>query len=143
MPRKQVDGPSPYSPLKKGEKLKVVVLDASDDEPEGSGTVINADGGQYIEIYVPAGLTGEARQQYIDEESLEAHLTDAAVRYSNSTRWWESPSKVDLRAALSINSVIIPARKTAEGILVQSANFIWLSVIEELKDDWTKALQIP
>jgi restriction system protein len=39
--------------------------------------------------------------------------------------------------------VIIPERKTREGLLVKSASVVWTAIVEELKGDWSKAFQIP
>jgi len=47
------------------------------------------------------------------------------------------------RAALSVSSVIIPERSTAEGILIKSTSLVWGEIVQALGDDWTLAYQLP
>jgi restriction system protein len=46
------------------------------------------------------------------------------------------------RATLSISSVIIPERSTAEGILIKSTSLVWDEIVQALGDDWTLAYRL-
>jgi restriction system protein len=45
-------------------------------------------------------------------------------------------------ASITVSSLIIPERKTAEGILVRSTSAIWLEIVQRLGSDWTLAFQL-
>jgi restriction system protein len=47
------------------------------------------------------------------------------------------------RATLSVSSVIIPERSTAEGTLVKSTSLVWGEIVQALGEDWTLAYQLP
>ncbi len=46
------------------------------------------------------------------------------------------------RPELSLRSVIIPEHPVAEGMLIASTNDLWLTIVDELKTDWSKAYSI-
>lgn len=41
--------------------------------------------------------------------------------------------------SLSLRSIIIPQAKVTEGILVRSTSQVWLSIVQALQDDWSRA----
>jgi restriction system protein len=45
--------------------------------------------------------------------------------------------------SLSLAGVIIPQRRTAEGVLIESTSFVWLDILRRLKYDWSQAYEIP
>jgi len=45
--------------------------------------------------------------------------------------------------AVSLSSLLIPERKTAEGILVRGVSNVWEEVVRRLEEDWRVAYQIP
>ncbi len=45
-------------------------------------------------------------------------------------------------ATLSVSSIIIPERSTAEGILIKSTSLVWDEIVQALGDDWTLAYQL-
>jgi restriction endonuclease Mrr len=47
------------------------------------------------------------------------------------------------RATLSVSSIIIPERPTAEGTLVKAISQMWLEIVQALGNDWTLAYQLP
>jgi restriction system protein len=47
------------------------------------------------------------------------------------------------KVELTVSSVIIPERKTTEGVLIKSTSVVWSAMVEELKNDWAKAYEIP
>jgi restriction system protein len=46
------------------------------------------------------------------------------------------------RATLSVSSVIVPERSTAEGILIKSTSLVWDEIVQALGDDWTLAYRL-
>lgn len=46
------------------------------------------------------------------------------------------------RPELSLQSVIIPEHPVAEGMLIASTNDLWLTIVDELKADWSRASSI-
>jgi restriction system protein len=46
------------------------------------------------------------------------------------------------RATLSVSSLIIPERSTAQGILIKSTSLVWAEIVRALGDDWTLAYQL-
>ena len=45
-------------------------------------------------------------------------------------------------ATLSVSSVIIPERSTAQGILIRSTSLVWDEIVQALGDDWTLAYRL-
>jgi restriction system protein len=45
-------------------------------------------------------------------------------------------------ASITVTSLIIPERKTAEGILVRSTSAIWSEIVRRLGSDWSAAFQL-
>lgn len=45
-------------------------------------------------------------------------------------------------AVLVVNGIIIPERKTAEGILLRSTSAIWIDIVKRLSGDWSVARQL-
>lgn len=66
-----------------------------------------------------------------------AHLTSARTDAISDL------AQLGKAATLSIETVIIPDRRTAEGILIKSTSAIWTEVVGSLGRDWTLAFQIP
>jgi restriction system protein len=54
---------------------------------------------------------------------------------------WSAPRR--LQAPLSLSSIIIPDKKTAEGTLVRASTEVWLEIVSRLKGDWNEAFKIP
>lgn len=48
-----------------------------------------------------------------------------------------------LSVPLTVQGVIIPERKTEEGLLIKSTSIVWNAVIEQLSRDWARAYEIP
>jgi restriction system protein len=46
------------------------------------------------------------------------------------------------RATLSVSSLIIPERATAEGILIKSTSLVWNEIVQALGNDWALAYQL-
>jgi restriction system protein len=47
------------------------------------------------------------------------------------------------KVELTVSSVIIPERKTTEGVLIKATSVVWSAMVEELKTNWSKAYEIP
>src|SRR6267378_764605 len=45
-------------------------------------------------------------------------------------------------ASITVSSLIIPERKTTEGILVRSTSAIWSEIVQKLGSDWNLAFQL-
>jgi restriction system protein len=52
-------------------------------------------------------------------------------------------SKEASNSPLLVGSLVIPERKTAEGLLIKSTSVGWMEIAERLKNDWSIAYQIP
>lgn len=46
-------------------------------------------------------------------------------------------------ATLVVSSLIIPEKKTGEGILIKSTSLIWDEIVKVVGDDWSKVMEIP
>jgi len=46
-------------------------------------------------------------------------------------------------APLLVGALVVPERKTAEGVLIKSASVLWMEVAKRLRTDWSIAYQIP
>lgn len=46
-------------------------------------------------------------------------------------------------AEVSLSTVVVPERKLSEGTLIRATGVAWEAIVAELKDDWSKAFQIP
>jgi restriction system protein len=44
---------------------------------------------------------------------------------------------------LSLSGIIIPERRTVEGLLVESTSFVWADILRKLKYNWSRAYEIP
>jgi restriction system protein len=75
-----------------------------------------------------AELTDEFGNVLIDESGIG--LTD------------EIPDEARSAAALSVSSVIIPERSTAQGILIRSTSLVWGEIVQALGNDWTLAYRL-
>jgi restriction system protein len=47
------------------------------------------------------------------------------------------------KASISVSSIIIPERKTAEGTLIASTSSIWTEIIDRLQSNWSLAYELP
>lgn len=45
--------------------------------------------------------------------------------------------------SLTVSSIIIPEKKTAEGVLIESTSFLWTEIVSRLQKDWNAAYLIP
>ena len=88
-------------------------------------------------------------------------LSPASRRYAirrERERLYDHPEKEDLKAhalmhmeldaihaaaTLNLSGLIVPRRKTADGILIQAISIAWNGVVRELQGDWSRAFQIP
>jgi restriction system protein len=75
-----------------------------------------------------AELTDEFGNVLIDESGIG--LTD------------EIPDEARRAATLSVSSVIIPERSTAQGILIRSTSLVWGEIVQALGNDWTLAYRL-
>jgi restriction system protein len=64
---------------------------------------------------------------------LHSPPADAAAKIADGSRL----------ATLIVNSLIIPERKTEEGILIASTSSVWRQIVDMLGADWSKAYEIP
>lgn len=47
------------------------------------------------------------------------------------------------KPVIAVGSAIVPEKPVAEGVLVKCTSLVWASIVNELRDDWRKAYQIP
>jgi restriction system protein len=82
---------------------------------------------------------GSAMARNVTSQRRRAH----AVVLSSTTGVFVPPlSALASTASITISSLIIPERKTTEGILVRSTSAIWLEIVQKLGSDWNLAFQL-
>jgi hypothetical protein len=59
-----------------------------------------------------------------------------------AVEWLAPLSALVSTASIIVSSLIIPERKTAEGILVRSTSAIWHEIVQKLGSDWSLAFQL-
>jgi restriction system protein len=49
------------------------------------------------------------------------------------------------RAAVSliVSSIVTPTRKSSEGTLIKATGLVWMSLVNTLRNDWSRAFEIP
>jgi restriction system protein len=115
-------------------------LDAS--TLRGYSYLTKTDDGRVEVVVLASSLSDKERVVLLKKELLHAHQGDR-----------ESPASLlhlldvltprERKVDLSVAGVIIPERKTAEGVLIKAASVVWGAVVDQLKNDWTKAHDIP
>jgi restriction system protein len=65
-----------------------------------------------------------------------------AAAMSSTTEVFAPLSALVSRASITVTSLIIPERETAEGILVRSTSALWSEIVQRLGSDWSLAYQL-
>jgi restriction system protein len=88
--------------------------------------------------YFPMVEDGSALARSFASRRRQAH----AAALSSTTGVFGPLLPLALTASISVSSLIIPERRTAEGILVKSTSAIWSEIVERLGSDWNTAFQL-
>jgi restriction system protein len=89
--------------------------------------------------YFPMVEDGSAMARSFASRTRRAHAT----ALSSTTGVFGHPlSALASTASITVSSLIIPERKTAEGILVRSTSAIWSEIVQRLGSDWNVAFQL-
>jgi restriction system protein len=99
----------------------------------------------------PEGPVGDlAAVRFLREMPPDLHLLFARLRDKYGISEDVTPQLMELvdtydsnkgkrRPTLTLQSIILPEKPIAEGLLIRSTSLVWFSIIAELKGDWTRA----
>lgn len=101
-----------------------------DSKPKTDGSWIERATRDFYQALLEARRTGTIDLRTDDDGRLLAAVREAVEA---------SPPPIGLR----LNSIIIPDRKTKEGILVGSTAALWTEIVGRLHNNWDEAYSIP
>jgi restriction system protein len=93
------------------------------------------------------GISEKELSKFLADEALTEipaeRLSTKIRRFSVDADGLNDLSASAGKVSLSLAGIILPERRTSEGLLIESTSLVWARIVEELKADWSKAYQIP
>ena len=134
--------------LRKQTGSKVVLVEGDSDARlirSMSSRHKSEEGEERIVVTYSRNLTRAATEKVIEKELRHILMDDDdPIVTTNFDRLIAGLfSAKEKKVELTVSGVIVPERKVAEGILVKSASLIWATRVDQIKDDWTQAFDIP
>jgi restriction system protein len=84
----------------------------------------------------------KAKVLVTDNITLSSEDRRAAIKEARRAAV-EDLAEVAAKTVLKMSAVIIPARKTATGLLIESVSVGWTEVVGVLRSNWSRAFEIP
>ena len=100
-----------------------------------------------VDISFADGLDATAKRRLLEQEIRHlrrSKFADDAAFLEEMGRTIKALSDNEGRKVdLSVGTVIIPERKSTEGVLIRSTSAVWEEIVKRLEQDWDEAFSIP
>jgi|SRR5580704_3526290 restriction system protein len=121
------------------------------DVPWGGGFKMNSyeidlrTGRRVRRIFLSNDLDDAAKSATLEDELRRLTSGDTGDRFITDPEELlrDLASRINIKPAITVSTVIIPDRKVTEGLLIKSTSLVWAAVVKKLGKDWDEAFNIP